>query len=364
MDQAAIKRAERARKRTAMGDAAYKAQETAARNDRKRRAQERAIPAPVPVITPPERKPRRSTKEIMALIKDKAPPVPERKTKEPPEPERLTSENVNDNEMIRFKDVKEIIKEHIEKSRKSYKQRINDLDDEFERLAMSANTGEKTEYQIGLIKEKQVFIWRTKKEMYNYGAFELEDTLHTIEKDVSETRIEKLTTERRERANKQSEERRQRDIELKERHGPERHLYVEKYKKIDENNGAIYYSSEEEDDDEKNKMGGGELSTKVKIGIKKDIKETTIKNYMYKINAFHKLYYKGDVKDFLSWVYDGSLIENINKSYDKPEQKRSLMTAILSILSRDREMSTHTELLDWYRTAQNIYQQQINEKKN
>ena len=102
----------------------------------------------------------------------------------------------------------------------------------------------------------------------------------------------------------------------------------------------------------------------LKIAIKDDIKEETLKNYMYKINPFHRLYYKGDPKDFMSWVYDPEIINNINKTYSTPEQMRSLVTAILSLLSRDPIMSKHTEIIEWYRNLQNMLQVEINEKKN
>ena len=66
----------------------------------------------------------------------------------------------------------------------------------------------------------------------------------------------------------------------------------------------------------------------------------------------------------MSWVYDPEIINNINKTYSTPEQMRSLVTAILSLLSRDPIMSKHTEIIEWYRNLQNMLQVEINEKKN
>ena len=437
MDQAAQKRAYRLKKRIDMGEAAYKAQETAARNARTQRAMARIYrpaPAPVPVlitpapapvitrpvITPPERPPRRSTKEIMAIMNKKAPPVPERKRQEP---EKLTSENVNDNEMISFKDVKTIITKTIKKTERLFQERINDLNDEISILREKANEEGKTDYQLSVIKEKQYYIWRTLKEMYNIGKYELEEVLSLINDELSIARRESSKKEGRNRVSKWNEERVIEEeppttppsspkmkvirtikntpatqiANIEEPTPPERppRRSTEEIMAIMNNLNKPEtqianieqkpYPKMKRYSDEPPQMSGNPISRDhpllafvkppwednkpmwvepVNINIKKDVKETTLKNYMYKINSFHKKHYTGDPKNFISWVYDTSLIENINKTYDTPEQKRSLMTAILSVLSRDPEMSTHKEILEWYRTVQNIYQQQINEKKN
>ena len=417
MDQAAQKRASRLKKRNAMGEAAYKAQETAARNARKIRAAARAqplpLPAPVPVITPapvlitpapvitpPERPPRRSTKEIMAIMNNlNKPEIPSNKA--PPIPERPAKEKTNINTTIEYV---------IDKIRSL----INIIDDRMKNRPDN-ESDQPYEDQIDILRETLKSIYKIKIKPIEEPTSPPSPTMKVIRtiKKTPATQIANIEENQPIRKNRQhnwptwklNEETKEFELktnikkDVKEQipvfgEPPERPPRRSTEEIMAIMNNLNKPATQKANIEDLQIPGFGEPPVPVltgpisrnhpssawckppwednkpmwvepvNINIKKDVKETTLKNYMYKINAFHKKHYTGDPKNFISWVYDTSLIENIDKTYDTPEQKRSLMTAILSVLSRDPEMSTHTELLDWYRTTQNIYQQHINEKKN
>jgi hypothetical protein len=109
--------------------------------------------------------------------------------------------------------------------------------------------------------------------------------------------------------------------------------------------------------------------------IRDDVKETTLKQYNNKVLNFYNKFYKeqlGEIpnnkspvsKNYNEWLYDNKLFLDIKTAYDKPDTRRALTTAILSLVERDDLYDNENRLKNHLRTLQTYFQQQANEKKN
>ena len=89
------------------------------------------------------------------------------------------------------------------------------------------------------------------------------------------------------------------------------------------------------------------LLDNTKNNIRDELKETTLKQYNNKVLNFYNKFYKerlGEIPNnssplspkYNEWVYDKALFINIKTAYDKPDTQRALVTAILSLVERDK----------------------------
>ena len=92
------------------------------------------------------------------------------------------------------------------------------------------------------------------------------------------------------------------------------------------------------------------------------------------LNFYSKFYKErsGEIPNNLSplspkyngWLYDNKLFIDIKTAYDKPDTQRALVTAILSLVERDKSYENENKLKNHLRTLQVYFQKQANEKKN